>query len=145
MNSDELRKTLVEWLSEIKEWHPSTEQSWDDYILTDQEWKDAQWLGDHPKTTEARPDWFHLVLYTETHLYRIVVINKEQPIMMASVHNRKARAGESWLRGNDLTDGPFCKETFQKIIYDMFAYELIAKVKPSPAKADISEVDISNV
>lgn len=40
------------------------------------------------------------------------------------VTSRLARPGEDWLRGNDLSDGPFSKETFDKIMADVLTYEL---------------------
>lgn len=42
---------------------------------------------------------------------------------------RKPRAGENWNRGSDLVDGSYSKETFDKIIYDILAYELVKVAK----------------
>ena len=41
---------------------------------------------------------------------------------------RKPRAGEDWNRGNDLADGSYSKETFEEIVYDIVAYELVKVV-----------------
>ena len=46
----------------------------------------------------------------------------------ATVTSRTARPGEDWLRGNDLPDGEFSRETFDKIICAVFAYELVPLV-----------------
>lgn len=43
---------------------------------------------------------------------------------------RKPRAGEHWNRGNDLADGDYSKETFDKIVCDILAYELVKIIKP---------------
>jgi len=51
---------------------------------------------------------------------------------------RKPRAGETWERGSDLHDGPFTWDDFVKIMLDIAAYEMVAKVKPAKAKPDMS-------
>lgn len=38
---------------------------------------------------------------------------------------RVQRPGENWTRGSDLHDGAFCRETFDRILLDIFAYELV--------------------
>jgi len=38
--------------------------------------------------------------------------------------SRLARPGENWLRGNDLPDGKFCKETFDRMMDAVLMYEL---------------------
>lgn len=38
---------------------------------------------------------------------------------------RTSYAGETWLRGNDLPDGPFSFETFQQIMQGILAYEWV--------------------
>ncbi|KKN72513.1 hypothetical protein LCGC14_0410170 [marine sediment metagenome] len=40
--------------------------------------------------------------------------------------SRLARPGETWLRGNDLPDGKFSKETFDKMMDAVLMYELRA-------------------
>jgi len=47
---------------------------------------------------------------------------------------RKPRAGEDWNRGNDLADGGYNEETWQKIKDDILAYELVKAVRNSPDK-----------
>ena len=58
------------------------------------------------------------VLYTEKHQYIIEAIDRERDegYISCQVQVRKARAGEDWLRGNDLPDGPFNKDTWDNII-----------------------------
>lgn len=41
-----------------------------------------------------------------------------------TVSSRLARPGEGWLRGNDLPDGSFSKETFDAMMAAMLTYEL---------------------
>ena len=38
-------------------------------------------------------------------------------------NSRKARTGETWTRGNDLADGKFSEETWQRILQDIVRYE----------------------
>ena len=49
--------------------------------------------------------------YTEEHVYTITAIERNDgngdDYLSCGVSARKARAGEDWLRGNDLPDGPF--------------------------------------
>ena len=37
---------------------------------------------------------------------------------------REPNAGETWLRGNDLRDGPFSFETWHNILLDILSYEM---------------------
>ena len=46
------------------------------------------------------------------------------------VSTRKPRAGEDWRRGNDLADGPYCKETWNKSKNDIVSYELVRVIRP---------------
>jgi len=48
----------------------------------------------------------------------------------AMVDTRKPRAGEDWNRGNDLADGKYCKETWDRIVADIVSYEIVKVVKP---------------
>ncbi len=51
------------------------------------------------------------------------------------VKTRKPRAGENWNRGRDLMDGDYSKETFNSIIYDILAYELVKVTKKIVTKS----------
>lgn len=108
MNSAELRAQVVNWLNEVKQFGPETNQNWNDYITG----------GENLSV---------LTLYTETHKYHIRFTGEA---MNCTASVRKPRAGEDWIRGNDLHDGDFCWETFQLILSDIVSYELVAKVKP---------------
>ena len=78
---------------------------------------------------------FKFNIYTEVHCYRISALDRSEDkgYLGCTVSTRKPRAGEDWTRGNDLADGPFTKETWQKIKNDIVAYELVKlapKTKP---------------
>lgn len=81
-------------------------------------------------------------LYTDSHKYTIVAIDrsKDNGYLGCVASTRKPRAGEDWTRGNDLADGPFDLETWQKIKNDIIAYELVPIAPKSEPKVDIPEV-----
>jgi hypothetical protein len=56
---------------------------------------------------------------------------------------RKPRAGEEWNRGNDLADGSYSKETFEEIVHDILAYELVKVLKPQTK--DIEETIVNSL
>ena len=120
MNLAELRETLLKWLSDIKVWGEWTDQSWGDYVAVHGDCAG----GDARESLDC-------VLYTNDHQYRIGVhLCGDSPAYLgASVFARKPRAGEDWNRGNDLPDGSFTRETFDKIMFAIVGYELVAKVK----------------
>ena len=76
------------------------------------------------------PDGEHyreFCFYTEDNRYSITAIdrNEDEGYLGCGVSCRKVRAGEDWIRGNDLPDGPFTEETWNTIIYAIVNYELV--------------------
>lgn len=67
-----------------------------------------------------------VAFYTDNHKYFIKAIEREgeKGYLGCGVSARKPRAGETWTRGNDLPDGPFTKETLDRIEKGIIAYEL---------------------
>jgi len=140
MNLAELRELLKQWLSELKTWYPETKQSWDDYILTDADYRDYLY-PDYSGNKEARRrfeplryDHLHIILFTNDHYYHIFAglpkDGKKTGYLGCTAHTRKPRAGERWTRGNDLPDGSLTKDTWDSIVRKIVGYELVAKVKP---------------
>lgn len=74
---------------------------------------------------------FKFNIYTETNCYRISAIehNEDSGYLGCTASARKARAGEGWIRGNDLADGKLTRGTWERIKSDIVAYELV-KVVP---------------
>ena len=70
-------------------------------------------------------------IWTSVNEYSIVVkiepdnscVNKFHTYLGASAVSRKPRTGETWNRGNDLSDGKFCEETWRNILKDIIKYE----------------------
>jgi hypothetical protein len=81
-----------------------------------------------------------LCFYTEEHQYIISAIERPggNSYLGCGVLTRKERAGEDWKRGNDLPDGPFNKETWNRIIYAIVNYELV-KLTPFRKPEEIPE------
>ena len=81
-------------------------------------------------------------LYTNDHVYAIVAHDrsKDNGYLGCVASTRKPRAGEDWTRGNDLADGPFNRETWEKIKNDIIAYELVPLAPKHEAKVDIPVV-----
>jgi len=83
----------------------------------------------------------NVCFYTENHCYFIDAIVKEpteKSYIGCSVNARKSRPAEDWSRGNDLPDGPFNKETWNKIVYAIVNYELV-KLSPYRKPDEIPE------
>jgi hypothetical protein len=68
-----------------------------------------------------------IYLYTTDHKYMIVAIDRENNngYLGCQVSNRKHRAGEDWVRGNDLSDGAFNKDTWNSILNSIIRYEIV--------------------
>ena len=78
-----------------------------------------------------------LVLATTGHGYSISFA--EGRYLGCTAGSRIARPGENWLRGSDLPDGPFSKDTFDEIIRAIVGYELV-KLDPPIVSVGVGEV-----
>jgi len=65
-----------------------------------------------------------IVMYTDTYKYSIIA-NERHNYLGASYSARKQLAGENWLRGGDLSDGTYNKDTCDKIVNSIIANELV--------------------
>ena len=81
-----------------------------------------------------------ICLYTNEHEYYIRAVQRPdgKSYLGCNVIARKSRAGEDWQRGNDLPDGPFTQETWNKIVYAIVNYELV-KLTPYLKPHEIPE------
>lgn len=68
-----------------------------------------------------------LCFYTDKHQYFLTAIDrtKDDGYLGCQVNCRKPRAGEDWIRGNDLPDGKFNKVTWNRILMAVINYELV--------------------
>jgi len=90
----------------------------------------------------------HIKIFTKDHYYCIGIVlpgirdkkrfeEREDNGYLGCISSvRKARAGEDWLRGNDLSDDSYSVETWQKIKNDILAYELVKVVRNSSNKGE---------
>ena len=86
-----------------------------------------------------------LRLFTHDYYYDLAAIRPNNPSQAGYlglvVSARKPRAGESWNRGNDLSDGPYHRDTWEKCKNDIISYELVrvARVANPPFEASEKE------
>jgi len=68
-----------------------------------------------------------LSFYTSEYKYKIYAIDRPENDghLSCQVTARKSRAGEDWIRGNELIEGSFTKNTWNKILNSIINYELI--------------------
>lgn len=90
---------------------------------------------------DYKKERLYLKIFTKEYSYQIVArIPKVEKLgggemltvdgyLGCTTSARKPRAGEDWTRGNDLSDGKYCEETWQRILNDIIAYELVKVVK----------------
>ena len=75
-----------------------------------------------------------LTMYTKDNQYNIHAYPKhneeESGYLGCTVTTRKPRAGEDWTRGNDLADGGYTKEIWDRILNNIISYELVKVAKP---------------
>lgn len=92
--------------------------------------KDFIFISDYKEKEKV----IRLKIYTKEHYYAISahLPKKDNDGYLGCIGQvRKARAGEDWLRGNDLADGAYSKETWNKIKNDILGYELVKVVRNS--------------
>ncbi len=77
-----------------------------------------------------------LVFYTAVNRYTVTVFERANGAfqMKCMAHSRMARAGETWLRGNKLPDGPFSREAWNAIMAAVVRYELVKIHTPAEAE-----------
>ena len=86
-----------------------------------------------------------LSFYTDEHQYFITAIEKsnvnKNSYLGCQVSSRKSRAGEDWVRGNDLPVGRFNRKTWDMIINAIVSYEIVKLSKfqkPDTVPEDIA-------
>ena len=115
-----------------------------------------QWLRD--MVFPGRPDEFiqeisghgqpgevarKFCFYTDNHCYTITAIERSAAskgsYLGCGVLTRKSRAGEDWVRGNDLPDGDFTEQTWTRILNAIVCYEL-EKLSTFQKPSEVPEV-----
>ena len=87
-----------------------------------------EWLTENSYIDESKiqvidnkPERTSVYLFTSDHCYRIIA---HKTYLGCTVSTRRNRPGETWNRGNDLSDGPFTRETYDRIMSGIVGYEL---------------------
>ena len=71
------------------------------------------------------PPRVNVLFFTDSHSYAIhAQLRDGGGYLGAYTGTRKPRPGETWTRGNDLPDGKYCKDTFDKIMRAIVRYEM---------------------
>lgn len=82
------------------------------------------------EVVERNPDKLSIRLYSSTHSYSISasprsVSGRAGGYLGCISTCRTHLAGEDWLRGCDLADGPLSEDTWRRILADIVALELV--------------------
>lgn len=110
--------TLMEWFKEITRYPHDTHK----FVQI----SEREGIG-NPTDPNENYERIVVYIYTDSHCYSIVAIDKanDDGYLGCQASTRKPRAGEDWVRGNDLPDGPFTRDTWEKIKDAIIGYELI--------------------
>ncbi|MHA1815356.1 MAG: hypothetical protein ACTSX1_05070 [Candidatus Heimdallarchaeaceae archaeon] len=135
---------LTEWLennglqtkdSNLVETEPDSVESFKGKVL--QEWieeliypgKSEDFIQQIESSNDpVKGEWkMKFSIFTNEHRYHIVAIDRRDDggYLGCQVSTRKYRAGEDHLRGNDLPDGPFERNTWNRILNAIIRYELV--------------------
>ena len=107
----EMQEELEGWLKELRLWGEGAER------FRFEECEGGQDEQDRGRLTFCTSRNTYYVSFSDDYLGCIV-------------SSRITRPGETWLRGNDLPDGKFTRETWDKILNGIFAYELVPLDSP---------------
>jgi hypothetical protein len=90
--------------------------------------EEGQEVTEEEEKEEIYYCYVHFRIYTEAHCFGIGAVWKDfHPTYLGCIATtRKFRVGEDWNRGNDLPDGYFCRETWEKIKNAILRYEMKA-------------------
>lgn len=109
----------------------STEEQFREWIQEICRWNNVKDFV-HLSEYTFSPFYMKVLIYTREHKYCIIAKEKNDgnSYLGCVVDARKPRAGETWTRGNDLPDGKFCRETWERIKDSIIRYELVKIAKP---------------
>ena len=98
------------------------------------------------ETISLKPDGINDVFtyivyfYTKNNRYCMVAKNDtKKDYFGCQVSSRKPRAGEIQFRGNDLADGKFNDETWNRIKNDIISYELVKVAKKERSSEEVED------
>lgn len=133
VNVSLLYKDVIEWMLPLCRF-----TKLEDCVIAD--YKDNRLLlkfftKDHEYHIVARLPQEYIVLEVIKDIDGRIIGESNHPVdngyLSCSITTRKPRAGESWNRGRDMIDGPYRKETFDAIVKDILAVEMVKVVRKS--------------
>jgi len=131
MENNEVTKLLENWFNEII-------------------FGDRKNINSYIKKTpegEEGPERSNFKFYTNNYVYSITAIerpsnSKKRSYLGCTMSCRKSRAGEDWVRGNDLPDGLLNKATWNRIKNAVIRNELVKLEPEREQKPDTIEDNI---
>jgi len=113
---EDWHETMFDWLTQLCRW-----ERFDEFI-------------DIQVWSKEKVDVY---FYTKSNRYHIVgIVKKDYTYLGCTVTNRKPRAGEKWNRGNDLPDGEFVEDVWNKILMGIVKYEGVKIAKRQRYRID---------
>lgn len=123
------RSDLVEWLKEIVPFSKI-----ETYTRKTREGMDTNPMADR------HANHVTYIICTDKHRYSI----SASPTYLGCIASTNFyRPGENWTRGNDLPDGKFCRETWEKIKDAIIRYELV-KLVPEYSAQGVPDLPKAN-
>jgi len=120
-------KYSLEVLNEFPDLH-----KWLEELSRYKKVEDFVYIADYKKEEKS----ISVQIFTKEHYYTIVakLPSDKKPEGYFGTYGscRKPRAGENWWRGNDLPDGEYKRETWERFLNSFIAYELVKVVRNSP-------------
>jgi len=132
MELERFKETLLEFLSDVTMISPKAKTT---FIHDDGSWV-PNWAPNgyavltdfllvkvetSTKVEQEKEEIYHCIVkfafFTEKNVYYISAIwlNDTAQYLGAMCNSRTSRPGENWVRGHDLPDGYFCRETWERI------------------------------
>lgn len=110
---DEAKRQLTFWLDDA---FGDVGVDWNNYFID---------IENEPTPGEERSRNFRAYVFLGDHRYSISghISENREGYLGCICSSIRYRTGENWTRGNDLADGKFNKETFDKIIRDILRME----------------------
>lgn len=126
MTLSEMKAQMIVWLDLMKFKRPD----WDRYFEISEVDRSVETGLNEKSMGILTPTRSVFHLFTEKCHYLVSFSCKNENGYLGCIASqRMPRAGETWTRGNDLFDGPFCHETWTRILGDIVSYELVSAVK----------------
>lgn len=82
-------------------------------------------LQDHFTIKHQTPLSGRIHFFTDTNHYTLIATEGDPGHLSCYSESRKPRAGETWVRGNDIADGPLTEQMWHTVLGLIVSYELV--------------------